>query len=152
MRRMRTPWPNSAEQAFESFRGVRKGGMEVEWRTCVSFTSKRTGVTNSHGSPSICGSRKVSTYWAMSIQQRRASFVRRKRPNARRRNWSIREAPIGDCLSPGLPRGFSFRGRSVCSAPPPCCDARAALLSQAVCPPSECVRRPPIQGRHGRCG
>ena len=28
--------------------------------------------------------------------------------NARRRNWSIREAPTGDRLSPGLPRGVLF--------------------------------------------
>jgi hypothetical protein len=47
-------------------------------RTHASFISKQTGVTSSPGSPSICGSRRSSTYWAMSIQQRRASFVRRK--------------------------------------------------------------------------
>src|SRR5262249_35288073 len=33
----------------------------------------------------------------------RASFA--ERPNVRRRNWSIQEAPIGDRLSPGLPPG-----------------------------------------------
>jgi hypothetical protein len=56
----------------------------------VSFTSKQTGATSSHGNPSICGSRKGSTYWATSIQQRRATFVHRKRPSVIRRNWSIR--------------------------------------------------------------
>jgi hypothetical protein len=58
---------------IESF--GRRGGSE--WRTRASFIGKQTDVTSSPGSPSICGSRGSSIYWAMSIQQRRASFVRR---------------------------------------------------------------------------
>ena len=58
----------------------------------------------------ICGWRKGSTYWATSIQRRRASCVRRTAERQTKKPV-IREDSIGDCLSPGATPGFFFLAR-----------------------------------------
>src|SRR5438132_8098028 len=75
-----------------------QGGLE--WRTRVSSSSKRTGATSSHGSPSICRSRISSTDLAMHIAKARERRLQETEGTPGEEIGRSQEAPIRPALSP----------------------------------------------------